>query len=337
MSAPAFEVRYLLSTSTAPPVHSAGAEAVIEVSAEGAGFQPVNVPTGLDATAVSATEVAVTWTTPAMAGRQVEVDRSRWDGSEWEAWLPVGEADSEDQELADPNLEAETLYRYRARARDAATGTTSDWTDPVEVTTLEAESEPPNAPTATAVATAHTHVLLTATFASTGPQTASVTFYRSASPGVTTSDTEVGSVASSGGRLMDSGLSAGTTYYYLPVATNAAGDTEGSEVSATTYTAAWVASINSGEFHEVEQAVPSDQDLTGWTYRLGRLATSLSDYDADATFVTRVLDGEDTEVAGDTLNDVPFGQDGAEYSVNVTDAPGGQTYTLRVEYTQAGD
>ncbi|WP_058557548.1 fibronectin type III domain-containing protein [Thiohalocapsa sp. ML1] len=91
---------------------------------------PPAAPTGLVATALSATEIALGWTDNAADETGFEVERSSDGGNSW-SLIATPPADSTD--LTDTGLAAATFYLYRVRA--LGTGGASPWADAAGATT----------------------------------------------------------------------------------------------------------------------------------------------------------------------------------------------------------
>ncbi|HWW00426.1 MAG TPA: fibronectin type III domain-containing protein [Candidatus Acidoferrum sp.] len=191
--------------------------------------QPPTAPTGLTATAVSQSQINLSWTASTdnvgVTGYLVE-RQNPGSGSFVQVGTPAGTT------FSDTGLTAGTNYNYRVRATDAA-GNLSLYSTVASATTLAPDTQPPTAPTgltATAVSGSQINLSWTASTDNVG-----VTGYlvERQNPG-SGSFVQVGTP--SGTTFNDSGLTAGTNYSYRVRATDAAGNLSlySAVVSATT-------------------------------------------------------------------------------------------------------
>ncbi len=195
-----------------------------------------SVPTGLTATALSASQIDLAWTTSTddvgVTGYRLE----RCQGSSCTDFTQVGTPTS--TTYSETGLTANTSYTYRVRAVDTA-GNLSGYSTPAAATTqATADTTPPSIPTAlTATALSASQIDLAWT-ASTDD--VSVTGYEvERCPGSScTTFTPVGTPTTNS--YSDTGLTASTAYTYRVRATDAAGNLSdySGNASATTSVAA---------------------------------------------------------------------------------------------------
>jgi phosphodiesterase/alkaline phosphatase D-like protein len=191
--------------------------------------QPPATPANPAATAVSSTSIQVTWSASSGAtGYRVQraPDASGAPGT-WGA--AVSDTASP---FADSGLAAGTRYWYRVAASNAAGD--SAYGAAVSATTLPAPLPPatPASPAATAVSSTSIQVTWSASSGATGYKVQRAPD-ASGAPG-----TWAAAVSVAASPFLDSGLAAGTRYWYRVAASNAAGDSAyGAAVSATTQAA----------------------------------------------------------------------------------------------------
>jgi len=195
------------------------------------GTQAPTVPTNLVASAVSSSQINLSWTasTDNVGVTGYLVQRSQGAGSTnfVQMATPTG------TNYSDTSLTAATTYNYQVQATDAA-GNLSGYSSVASVTTLVSDTTTPSAPsglTATAVNSSQINLSWTAS-----TDTVGVTGYllqRSQGVG-STNFTQL--AAPTGTSYSDTSLTAGTTCNYQVQATDAAGNLSGysSVVSATT-------------------------------------------------------------------------------------------------------
>src|SRR5213079_2714214 len=193
--------------------------------------QAPTAPTNLSATAVSWSQINLSWTASTddvgVTGYPVE----RCQGAGCTSFAPVGTAAG--PTYSDTGLAANMSYSYRVRATDAA-GNPSGYSNVASATTPATDTQAPTAPTnlsATAVSWSQINLSWTASTDNVG-----VTGYpveRCQGAGCT-SFAPVGTAA--GPTYSDTGLAANTSYSYRVRATDAAGNPSGysNVASATT-------------------------------------------------------------------------------------------------------
>ena len=182
-----------------------------------------SVPAGLSATAVSVSQVNLSWSAStdnvAVTGYQVE----RCAGAGCSTFVQVGAPSG--TSVSDPGLTASTSYSYRVRAVDAA-GNTSGFSTVVTVTTPAGpDTVPPSVPaglSATAVSASQVNLSWSASTDNVG-----VTGYQVQRCAGAGCSTFVQVAAPSGTSVSDPGLTASTSYSYRVRAVDAAGNTSG--------------------------------------------------------------------------------------------------------------
>jgi chitodextrinase len=196
---------------------------------------PPSAPTGVAATAVSSSQVNLSWTASTdnlgVTGYRVE----RCQGSGCTSFAQIGT--STGTSFNDTGLSASTSYSYRLVAVDAAGNVSGYSTTATATTPATADTTPPSAPTgvaATAVSSSQVNLSWTASTDNLG-----VTGYRveRCQGSGCTSFAQIGTP--SGTTFNDTGLTAGTLYRYRVRATDAAGNLSAysSIVNGTTQTA----------------------------------------------------------------------------------------------------
>ena len=195
---------------------------------------PPSAPTGFTATAISSTQINLSWTASTdnvgVTGYRIE----RCTGSTCTTYAQI--ATSTTTSYSNTGLTASTTYRYRVRANDAA-GNLSGYSSVKNATTLVADTTPPTAPTGlTATATSSTQINLSWT-AST--DNVGVTGYRIERCTGGTCTTYAQIATSTTTSYSNTGLTASTTYRYRVRANDAAGNLSAysSVTSATTQAA----------------------------------------------------------------------------------------------------
>src|SRR2546430_6113218 len=193
--------------------------------------QPPTAPGTLTATAVSGSQINLSWVASmdnvGVTGYPVE----RCQGAGCTSFAPIGTAAG--TTYSDAGLTANSSYSYRVRATDAA-GNPSGYSNVASATTPATDTQAPTAPTklsATAVSGSQINLSWTASTDNVG-----VTGYpveRCQGAGCT-SFAPVGTAA--GPTYSDTGLAANTSYSYRVRATDAAGNPSGysNVASATT-------------------------------------------------------------------------------------------------------
>ena len=209
---------YTVSAYDAAGNNSAQTSPVSATTLAGSDTQPPTVPTNLTATAVSSSQINLSWTASTdnvgVTGYKVFRSGSQIGTTAGTTYQNTG-------------LTASTSYSYTVSAYDAA-GNNSAQTSPVSATTpASSDTQPPTVPTnltATAVSSSQINLSWTASTDNVG-----VTGYK-----VFRAGAQIGTTA--GTTYQDTGLAASTSYSYTVSAYDAAGNNSAqtSPVSATT-------------------------------------------------------------------------------------------------------
>ncbi|MBL8088265.1 MAG: fibronectin type III domain-containing protein [Chthonomonas sp.] len=236
--------------------------------------EPPLSPTGLQAVAVSDTQINLSWTN-GLRATSTEWQRSLKPTAQAQEsdWLFVGEVPVPQTTLSDSGLDGLTHYYYRARSRND--GGTSGWMF-VDCTTLM--PPPPAAPSGlTAMASSTTSVDLSWT--DNAHNETSYVVQRKIASGSWTTITS--SLPRNTEQFTDSTVSAYTTYTYRVLAHNAAADTASNEATATT----GITFTGGGDFDITVAATGAGQVTVYWQeianavgYRLYRSTVSSGPY-----------------------------------------------------------
>ena len=226
---------------------------------------PPAAPTNLTATATSATTVNLSWTASTTAGVTYNVFRSTFSGFTPSAATEIGKGQT-GTTFADTGLTSNTAYFYVVQASNA-NGTTNS--NQVSVTTNTSQPNPPTNLVATAISSSQINLSWTA---STTPGVYYEVF-ASTTAGFTPSEGTL-LASTSGTTYANTGLKAGTTYYYAVEALAATNSTP-ARASATTQggSSGAAVSIDSGSSTTVGAFI-ADTDVTGGsTYAPGATVT----------------------------------------------------------------
>ncbi len=185
--------------------------------------QPPTVPTGVQATATSATQVNVTW--------QASTDNTGVTGY-WISRDGVAIAQTTGTSYTDSNVQPAGTYTYAVSAYDAALNASS-YSAGVKVQTPQApDTSPPSAPTALfAIPLSSSQINLTWTASTDNIGVASYDVYQSVGGGQAS---KIASVATTS--FASTGLNTATDYTYYVVAKDAAGNLSPQSNSATATT-----------------------------------------------------------------------------------------------------
>lgn len=179
-------------------------------------------PSGLTATATSASDIHLTWTDNSSNEDGFKIDRSA-DGST--GWTQVQQTVANAASCDDTGLSAGTSYYYRVCAYNA--GGTSAYSNIANATTNQT---PPAAPSGlSALALSVSSIGLSWTDNSSNE----AGFKIERSPDGSTGWTQMQMTAANSTTWDDTGLTAGTPYYYRVRATNTAGDSQYSSTANT--------------------------------------------------------------------------------------------------------
>ena len=182
---------------------------------------PPTAPTGLAATATSASAVRLEWTAATddigVAGYEIYRDD-----------VLVGTVDAPATTFTDTTVSPATTYRYTVQAKDAA-GNRSPSSDALTVTTQTADTAPPSAPTdAAATAVSFDRVDLSWSAATDDVGVASYQIRRDGAPLATVDGLTT--------RYRDTTVSGSTDYTYTVTAMDAAGNVSPESNAATVHT-----------------------------------------------------------------------------------------------------
>jgi chitodextrinase len=172
-------------------------------------------PSGSTASAVSATQINLSWTNNAVNQTGFKVERS----SDNVTFTQI--ATTSATTYPDVNLSPKTLYYYRVRATNASGD--SDYTNVTTATTLP-DTAPPSAPSnLTASAASSTQINLSWTASADNVGATGYQIQRCQGVGCTTF-AQIVAPAGTGTTFIDMGLSPSTSYSYQVIATDAAGN-----------------------------------------------------------------------------------------------------------------
>src|SRR5207245_1287370 len=216
-------------------------------------------PMGLAATAVSSSQISLSWTAPNNGGSAItgyKIERSTDDGTTWSTL--VANTGSTATTYSDTGLTHTTTYTYRVSAiNSVGTGSPSSTTS---ATTFAAAPSPPSALTATAVSSSQVTLSWTAPADNGGSAITGYKIERSTDGGTTWS-TLVANTGSSAAGYSDTGLARKTTEADRVSAINCVGTgSPSSTTSATTFAAA-----PSPPSALTATAVSSSQVTLSWT------------------------------------------------------------------------
>ena len=188
-------------------------------------------PTGLTATAVSSSEVDLSWTAPSSGSPTVSYDVYDGTSQDGESNTAVNSAPITGTTFAVTGLSASTKYYFLVLARDA--GGFGTYSDEQSATTLDGIG-PPAGLSAKAVSSSEVDLSWTAP---SGSPPAGYDVYEGTSSGGE-SNNPVNSDPITGTTFSVTGLTGGTTYYFVVDAVDAANNLSGdsNEASATTAT-----------------------------------------------------------------------------------------------------
>ena len=193
---------------------------------------PPDAPSALTATAISSTQINLSWTESTGSTSVAAYDIERCAGAGCTNFAQIASATS--TSYSDSGLIGSATYLYRVRATDAA-GDSSAYSNVATASTpADSDSQPPTDPsslTATAMSSAQIDL---SWIASTDNVRVTAYYIERCNGSGCTSFTQVASAA--GTSYSDSGLSGSTTYLYRVRATDAAGNLSGysNVVSAST-------------------------------------------------------------------------------------------------------
>ena len=274
---------------------------------------PPATPTGLAATATSSSQINLTWSDVATE-TGFKIERKTGSGGTYAQIATVGAGVTT---YSNTGLSGNTTYFYRIRATNA--GGDSAYSAEASATTL---NSPPAAPaTLTAVAASGTQINLS------WPDVANETGYKvERKTGSGGTYAQIGTTTTGVLTYSDSGLTAGTTYFYRVRATNSAGDSSYSpEASATTLNSPAAPATLTAVAASSTQINLSWADVANETgYKIERKTGSSGTYAQIATTGAGVLTYSNT---GLTTGTTYF------YRVRATNATGDSPYSPEASAT----
>ncbi|MDO8544397.1 MAG: fibronectin type III domain-containing protein [Opitutaceae bacterium] len=277
--------------------------AMIAIAIRQVAAPPPPAPTGLTATAVSSSQIDLTWTDVADE-TSYKIERSPAGAG---SWTQVGTNAANDVTFSDTGLPANTAFDYRVKASNA-----NGDSGPSNVATATTFVAPPPAPTGlTATAVSSSQIDLTWT------DVAGETSYKiERSPAGTGSWTQVGTNVANAVTFSNTGLPAGTSFDYRVKASNAGGDSAPSNVAtATTFSGPPPAPTGL-----VATAVSASEIFLTWTDVASETSYKIERSPAGA--------GSWTQVGTNAANDVDFLDGGLpastsfDYRVKASNASG---------------
>src|SRR2546426_948620 len=199
-------------------------------------------PTGLTATAVSSSQISLSWTAANNGGSAItgyKIERSTDDGTTWSTL--VANTGSTATTYSDTGLTHTTTYTYRVSAiNSVGTGSPSSTTS---ATTFAAAPSPPSALTATAVSSSQVTLSWTAPSDNGGSAITGYMIERSTDGGSTWSKL-VANTGITGTTYSDIGLAHGATYTYRVSAINSIGTGSPSSTASATTLAVTASPLN---------------------------------------------------------------------------------------------
>src|SRR2546427_183850 len=195
---------------------------------------PPGSPTGLVATALSSSQIDLSWTAPSSNGGSVitgyKIERSTDGGTTW--GTIVSNSGTTATTYSNTGLSPSTTYTYRVSAITLVL--TISPSNTASATTSAPAAAPPPAPTglgATTVSSSQINLSWTAPANNGGSAITGYKIYRSSSSGTEGYLTTLGNVTS----YNNTGLASGHTYFYKITAVNSIGTShQSNEASATT-------------------------------------------------------------------------------------------------------
>ncbi|MDQ3259012.1 MAG: fibronectin type III domain-containing protein, partial [Acidobacteriota bacterium] len=185
---------------------------------------PPSAPTGLTATAASASQINLSWTDNSNDETGFKIERKQGAGGSYAEVTTVG---ANVTTYNDTGLSATTQYYYRVRAHNA--GVNSNYSNEVNATTNDTAPAAPSGLTAAAASSSQVNLSWI------DNSTNETGFKIERKTGTAGTYAQVGTVGAGVTTYSDMGLTAATQYYYRVRAYNAAGDSAYSdEANATT-------------------------------------------------------------------------------------------------------
>ncbi|HEY3399725.1 MAG TPA: fibronectin type III domain-containing protein [Geothrix sp.] len=276
---------------------------------------PPAAPTNLAASVATATSVSLLWTDNATNETGFKVERGT---SATGPFAQIATTTANVASYTDSGLSASTTYYYQVRATNSAGD--SAYT-PVATVTTPAVVTPPSAPSNLA-ATAASTSSIGLTWTDTATNETGFKIERSAS--ATGTFTQIGTSSTNVASYNDSGLSAGTAYYYRVRSTNSAGDSAYTAVASATTPAA--VTIPAAPSNLTAAAVSTSGITLAWTDN----ASNESGFKVERS---TSASGTYTQIALNAANVVTFSNSGLAasttyyYRVSATNSAGDSAYS----------
>ncbi|AXA36788.1 N-acetylmuramoyl-L-alanine amidase [Candidatus Sumerlaea chitinivorans] len=293
-------------------------------------IQPPAAPSGLTATAVSQSQINLTWTDNSSNERNFIVARATTSGGPYTDIATLGVNVTS---YSDTGLSPNTTYYYVVRASNSAGASANS--SQASATTLP---NPPAAPSGlSATAVSSSQINLTWTDNSTNESNFVVA--RSTTSGGPYTD--IATLPANTTSYSNTGLSANTTYYYVVRATNAGGSSANSnQASATTPVPDIIVDNPSATFSGTWTTASSATDKYGADYRYatsgsGATATYNANVPIAGNYRVSVWYSQGTNRANNAPYTVNFSGGSLTYSVN-QQTNGGTWVTLGTHYFAAG-
>jgi titin len=192
------------------------------VASAGTAPPSLNAPSGLTATAVSSSQINLTWVDNAADETGFKIERSL---SATGGFSQIATVAANVTSYQDTGLTASTTYYYRVRAYNSVE---SDYSNVASATTLADPPPAPGALSASAVSSSQINLAWTDNSANESG------FKIERSLSATSGFAQVATVGANVTTYQDTGLTAGTTYYYRVRAYNSAGDSGYSNTASAT-------------------------------------------------------------------------------------------------------
>ncbi|MGI0094713.1 MAG: fibronectin type III domain-containing protein [Nitrosotalea sp.] len=213
-------------------------DAAIEIKSSGTGTTPTapGSPTGLTASAISTSQINLSWTAPSNNGGSAitgyKIERSTDSGTTWSTL--VANSASTSTTYSDTGLAASTTYTYRVSAiNSVGTGSPSNTASATTQSAQATVPQPPTSLTATSISTSQINLSWTAPSNNGGSAITGYKIERSTDSGTTWSTVQ-SNTGSTSTTYSDTGLSPSTTYTYRVSAINSVGISVPSNTTSAT-------------------------------------------------------------------------------------------------------
>jgi uncharacterized lipoprotein YddW (UPF0748 family) len=293
-------------------------------------IQPPAAPSGLTATAVSSSQINLSWTDNASNERNYIVARATTSGGPYTDIATLGVNVTS---YTDTGLNPATTYYYVVRASNSA-GTSAN-SNQASATTVSAVPAAPSNLTATSVSSSQINLSWT----DNSTNESNFVVARSTTSGGPYTD--IATLAANTTSYSDTGLTPGTTYYYVVRATNAGGASANSnQASATTPMPDIILDNTAATFSGTWTTASSATDKYGADYRYatsgsGATATYNANVPLAGNYRVSVWYPAGTNRANNAPYTVNFNGGSLTYPVN-QQINGGQWVTLGTHYFAAG-